>query len=435
MGHVKLPYVEGRKDRNGRVAYWYFVRRGGVWRLPGEPGSDEFHAKYQRLLAETAPRAPDSAAGGQTPAGGYAYTRGTFGALVTDFLASSDFKTKSERTRGEYERIALLLQAEHGNKRLAHLKRRHIRQIRDAKAETPGAANNVLRLLKRLLNFAVDDELIESSPAAKMKELPVGEWRAWTDEECAAFERRWAPGTMQRRAYAVALYTGQRKRDQISRTRAHRRDGGICVVQSKTDEELWIPEHRELTAELARQAEDHRAVRILDLRGRATEGNVRSWHNPDVFGTAAITSDFWGICHLVRCRGARSKLCARHLALELVHRACAEPGQAGRLADTSPLREFGARRLDLVGQRARPAEAGPNLVRLADEPAVPLDRALGAGKPGAHPCHNHLALELGEHAEHAEHGPACRRGGVDGLGVDVEPGPGVADGLEHLDQM
>ncbi|HEX5998782.1 MAG TPA: hypothetical protein VFZ16_05210 [Hyphomicrobiaceae bacterium] len=38
------------------------MRRGGVWRLPGEPGSDEFHAEYQRLLAETAPKAPERAA-------------------------------------------------------------------------------------------------------------------------------------------------------------------------------------------------------------------------------------------------------------------------------------------------------------------------------------------------------------------------------------
>ena len=74
-----------------------------------------------------------------------------------------------------------------------------------------------------------------------MKELPVGEWRAWTDEECAKFEARWEPGTMQRRAYALALYTGQRKRDQITRTRAHRRNGGIHVVQSKTGEGITDP--------------------------------------------------------------------------------------------------------------------------------------------------------------------------------------------------
>jgi hypothetical protein len=38
-------------------------------------------------------------------------------------------------------------------------------------------------MMKILLNFALDDGLTRYSPAAKMKELPVGEWRAWTDEE------------------------------------------------------------------------------------------------------------------------------------------------------------------------------------------------------------------------------------------------------------
>ncbi|HEX5998783.1 MAG TPA: tyrosine-type recombinase/integrase [Hyphomicrobiaceae bacterium] len=223
---------------------------------------------------------------------------------MNDFLASSDFKTKSDRTRGEYERIGLLLQAEHGSKRLAHLKRRHIRQIRDAKAETPGAANNVLRLLKRLLNFAVDDELIESSPAAKMRELPVGEWRAWTDEECARFEARWKPGTMQRRAYAVALYTGQRKRDQISRTRAHRRDGGICVVQSKTDEELWIPEHRELTAELARGVAGIGHLLVTPTQGKPFDETYYGAWFADAIDQAGLPDDC--VLHGLRKTAART---------------------------------------------------------------------------------------------------------------------------------
>jgi integrase len=132
------------------------------------------------------------------------------------------------------------------------LEKRHIRKMRDEKADTPGAANTVLRMLKILLNFAVEDGLIAGSPAARMKELKVGEWRAWTDDECVAFEKRWAPGTMQRRAYTLALYTGQRLSDLVLMSRAHRKDGLIHVAgQSKTGTELWIPEHRALTAELA----------------------------------------------------------------------------------------------------------------------------------------------------------------------------------------
>jgi integrase len=110
--------------------------------------------------------------------------------------------------------------------------------------------------------------LIASSPAARFAELPVGEWRAWTDAECATFEQHWAPGTMQRRAYALARYTGQRKVDLITRKRKHRCDGGIAVVQSKTDEELWIPEHRELTAELGRGVVGIDTLLVTPVQGK-----------------------------------------------------------------------------------------------------------------------------------------------------------------------
>jgi hypothetical protein len=56
---------------------------------------------------------------------------------------------------------------------------------------------------------------------------------------------------MERRACALALYTGQQKGDLVLMTQAHRKDGFIRVVQGKTNEELWIPEHRDLTAQLA----------------------------------------------------------------------------------------------------------------------------------------------------------------------------------------
>ena len=140
--------------------------------------------------------------------------------------------------------------------------------MRDERADTPGAANTTVRMLKLVLNFAVEEEWIEANPAAKMKLLKVGEWRAWTDEERAAFENRWAPGTMERRAYALALYTGQRKSDLVLMARAHRKNGALRVVQGKTGEELWIPEHRELAAELARGETGHMSL-LTTSQGKA----------------------------------------------------------------------------------------------------------------------------------------------------------------------
>jgi integrase len=315
MGKAPLRYVEGRKDRRGVVRYWYFVRRRQVWPLPGDPESAEFMAEYQRLKAATEPGTKTPI--GSSPAG--SYPRGTFGALVNDFLSSGQFRDKAERTRGEYRRIAELLQAEHGDNRVAKITRRHVRIIRDAKAETPGAANNVLRIMKILLNFAVDDGLMVASPAAKMRELKVGDWRAWTDKELATFEKRWAPGTMQRRAYAVALYTGQRKRDQVTRTRAHREtiDGvaGIWIVQSKTGEELWIPEHRELTAELARGVAGMEHLLITPTQGKAFgETYYGAWF-ADAIDKAGLPEDC--VLHGLRKSAAR-KLADMGLSEEVI---------------------------------------------------------------------------------------------------------------------
>ena len=160
------------------------------------------------------------------------------------------------------------LQRLHGDKPVAQLQRRHVRRMRDERADTPGAANTIVRMLKVILNFAIEEEWIRYSPAAKMRLLKVGEWRAWTDEECRAFEQHFAPGTMERRAYALAIYTGQRKSDLVAMARAHRKAGTIRVVQGKTGEELWIPEHRELTAELGRGVIGHMSL-LTTSQGKA----------------------------------------------------------------------------------------------------------------------------------------------------------------------
>lgn len=60
--------------------------------------------------------------------------------------------------------------------------------------------------------------------------------------------------------------------------------------------------------------------------------------------------------------------------------------------------------------------------------AAPADASAGAGRGEAvvGVCHNQFALELGEHAEHAEHRPALDGLGVDALLDDVQADPALA---------
>ncbi len=142
--------------------------------------------------------------------------------------------------------------------------------------------------------------MITANPAAKMKLFKVGEWRAWSDEECAAFEARWSSGTVERRAYALALYTGQRKGDLVLMTRAHRKDGFIRVVQGKTGEELWVPEHRALSAELV--AGEHMSL-LTTSQGKAFDAVYFGAWFADAIGKSGLPDDC--VLHGLRKTAAR----------------------------------------------------------------------------------------------------------------------------------
>ena len=105
-------------------------------------------AEYRRLteLSSTTPAT-------QAPTDKRHYAPGTFGALVQDYLATAVYKEKKPSTRSEYRRVLEILQARHGDKPVHMIKKRHVRKMRDDRAETPGAANTLLRMLKIVSEF------------------------------------------------------------------------------------------------------------------------------------------------------------------------------------------------------------------------------------------------------------------------------------------
>jgi hypothetical protein len=110
MTQVEPPYVNAQRSRNGRLRYWYFRRGGRRWRLPDEPMSPAFLVEYQRLLAATEP--PPSARAGDLPIG-------SFGAVVTDYLASPEFRGTKPSTQKIYRLVLEPLAKLHGHKPVA----------------------------------------------------------------------------------------------------------------------------------------------------------------------------------------------------------------------------------------------------------------------------------------------------------------------------
>lgn len=214
--------------------YRYHVLTGR--RILSEPGTREFDRELQ-------------AAGERRPCG----LSGTINAVITEYKASPEYKDLSASTKRNREKHFEMLRSI-GDQQVSSFRRRHILQIRDAMAQTPGMANNFVASVSKLLSFAVEREYIEHNPAYRIKRLKLGEHEEWPEEVVNLFLAG-CEHPMVLRGVVLGLYTGQRVGDVLSMTWGHYKDGWIEVKQEKTDASVFVPCHSELTAYLDRWRE------------------------------------------------------------------------------------------------------------------------------------------------------------------------------------
>jgi integrase len=173
-------------------------------------------------------------------------------ALIADYYGSAEYKNLAPITRATYRNEIEKLRLRHGTKRVAKLTREHVKKLLAEKADTPGAANKLLRTLKLLMRFALamDPPMRRDDPTAGVKKLriPGDGFRAWEEADITTFETSHPAGSRARLALALLLFTAQRRSDVIRMGRQHVRGGLIAVKQQKTGAALWIPIHRDLQA-------------------------------------------------------------------------------------------------------------------------------------------------------------------------------------------
>jgi integrase len=249
-----LPHVNEFVDRYNKTRR--YVRRNGksvaLTLPPDDPG---FVAQYQEALKATEHKPYRAAAG-------------TWDALCDEFLCSAGFGQLSKRNQIETKREVKRIQKRWGDKPVDRIERRHIEKWQDELAANPGKANNMLSCIKKLLTFAERRDYVKKNPALGISKLKMGEHRSWTDDELAKFEAQWAPGTRERLAYALALYTGQRKGDLLAMTWGHVRRDVIAVAQQKTGARLVIPIHPNLREVLGERGAATSNARLLPLKSR-----------------------------------------------------------------------------------------------------------------------------------------------------------------------
>jgi integrase len=249
---MKLPkYVQAWVDHDGRP-HCYFRRRGYPRvRLPGLPWSPSFMAAYEAAL--TGPR---------TAIGAGRIKPGSVAAVVAAYFDSQAFFTsKSPGTQRMRRGILERFRAAYGDRPFALLPPEWIEALLDAKP--PHAARSWLVTLRSLCQFAVKRGWLRSDPTRdiKLRTVKSDGFHTWSEEEIAAFEAHHAIGSKPRLAFALLLYTAQRRSDVVRMGRQHIRetpDGpALYVKQRKTGVELLIPIHPELGAVLDATPSEH----------------------------------------------------------------------------------------------------------------------------------------------------------------------------------
>jgi hypothetical protein len=174
-------------DRHGNVRI-YFRRAMGQrkFRLPGEPGSSEFNARYEALLRGEADVKPSAATERAAV--------GTYGWLVDQYLASGAFGRLDILTQKKRRQLLLATCAEpvtpgfsdtFGMMPLSAVSTDNLRILRDRKAHVPNAQVNRAKAIKALFKWALAEKKVKINPARDLvvEAAPAGGHHSWTPEE------------------------------------------------------------------------------------------------------------------------------------------------------------------------------------------------------------------------------------------------------------
>ena len=207
MTRVRLRYVVEDLDRHGNVRRYFRKKGQHKIRLPGLPGSAEFMIAYQQALTgiTNQPRTIGRPAAG------------SFGFVCLAYYASATYGALDISTKTWRRRALDTICERHGDKPIALMKPKHVRILRNEKANKPGAARNRLKALRALFRWAVEEELAFSDPTFGVQPIAYRSkpHHSWTLAEVQAYERRHPIGTTARLALAVLLYTSWRREDAV----------------------------------------------------------------------------------------------------------------------------------------------------------------------------------------------------------------------------
>ena len=268
-----LPkYCSWNEDRHGtrRVR---FRKDGFTTYLTGTPWGEDFMSQYAAALEGVKAQATTGEIGASRT------KAGTISALCVSYYRSPDFRALKSSTQVMRRNIIENFRNAHGDKPVKLLGRKHLKDLIGAKSDTPHAANNLLKVLRVLLGYAVDIDMMDSNPAIGVKKYKASGdgFHSWSEDEIARFEERHPVGSRARLAFALLLYTAQRRGDVVTMGWQQLKGNAITLRQEKTDTPLTIPMRPDLAQVLASASRAHLTFLTTERGAPFTSAGFGNW--------------------------------------------------------------------------------------------------------------------------------------------------------------
>lgn len=258
MTEIDLPYIERNATRHGKMRYYFRFAGKRICRLPDALGSEEFMTAYwaarRQVTREAEPaNAPWSFSSPVMPR--------SFRWLCLRYMEADEFRALDTSTQSKRRSIIESMWAEPldpTNKALhrvfadmpiAHLDQGNIEVLRDRKRDKPFAADERLKVLRRVFETKENGKPITVNIAKLVKSFRVKSsgHHTITDEEIGRYIQH--HGTRSKAALAVTLlmYTGFRVSDLAQIGPRHRRKDAFRILlfknRNRTPTEIVVPLH------------------------------------------------------------------------------------------------------------------------------------------------------------------------------------------------
>lgn len=281
MIKTRLKFLVYDPDPRGNPRY--YVRMPGQKKVRiREPFEDahgvteKFMAAYFKALEQIQPATPK------------VLRAETFNWLVDQFYRSAAFKDLDPDTQRVRRQILNRFCDTAGDLPFRRYRRSDLMKSREKRRSTPGAADNLVKALRRLFNWAIEQELMTSNPAAGVKSMRKGDgWHTWSTAEIAKFREHFKLGTRPRLALEVLLSIGARRSDAAAVGRQHESNGWLKFTAAKNRRRaptvIEVPIRPELRSAID-QTQTGDLTYIVSDRGKpytveSFGNNFRDWCN------------------------------------------------------------------------------------------------------------------------------------------------------------